>query len=146
FVPLTLTASCHKIGCIIRAIVYTSHGTQPDNLAPSSISLIMPATSTVPYHPLTETIAWIARGLVAILLLIAPWPYAMAEWNSQLWLVPVVGAIFLLASLVAISRRLSVGNPMVWSLAAVLAVGLLQVTPLPESLWQMLSPAAGFEQ
>ena len=80
------------------------------------------------------------------LLLYAPWPFAMAEWNSQLWLVPVVVAIFLLASLVAVSRRQSVGNPMVWSLSAVLAVGLLQVIPLPEPLWQLLAPAAGFEQ
>lgn len=103
-------------------------------------------SSTVQHYPLTETLAWIARGLVMALLLIAPWPYAMAEWKSQLWLVPVVGAIFLLASLVAFSRRLSIGNPMVWSLSAVLAVGLLQVTPLPEPLWKMLAPAAQFEQ
>lgn len=106
----------------------------------------MPSYSTAPHHPVTEILAWIARGLVMALLIYAPWPYAMAEWSSQLWLVPVVGAIFLLASLVAVSRRLSVGNPMVWSLSAVLAVGLLQVVPLPQSLWNLLAPAAGFEQ
>lgn len=106
----------------------------------------MPPSSTAQHYPLTEIFAWIARGLVMALLLIAPWPFAMAEWKSQLWLVPTVGVIFLLASLVAFSRRLSIGNPMLWSLAAVLAVGLLQVTPLPEPLWQMLAPAAHFEQ
>lgn len=118
--------------------------TPPLQLIPNSN---MPRPSTVQQrYSTTDLLAWIARGLVMALLIVAPWPYAMAEWSSQLWLVPVVGAIFVLASLVAVWRRLTVGNPMVWSLAVVLAVGLLQSVPLPESLWQMLSPAAGFEQ
>ena len=106
----------------------------------------MPPTRPSQLQLLTKVLAWIARGLVFGLLLVAPWPYAMAEWSSQVWLVPVVGAILLLASLVALAQRQSVGNPLVWSLAAVLAVGLLQVVPLPEPLWKMISPLAGFEQ
>lgn len=106
----------------------------------------MPSPAISRRHQLTEALAWIARGLVVGLLLIAPWPYAMAEWSSQIWLVPAVGAILLLASLVAISRRFSVGNPLVWGLSAVLAIGLLQVVPLPESLWKLLALATRFEQ
>ncbi len=104
------------------------------------------ATHPPRYQLATETIAWIARGLVMALLLVAPWPYGMAEWGSQQWLVPVVGAILLLSSLVALARRVSVGNPVVWSLAAVLLVGILQVVPLPTPLWKILSPVVGFQQ
>ncbi len=106
----------------------------------------MPSSRPNRLPQLTDVLAWIARSLVLILLLVAPWPYAMAEWSSQVWLVPIVGAILLLAALVAILRRQSVGNPLVWSLAAILAMGILQVVPLPESLWKMLAPAAGFDQ
>ncbi len=106
----------------------------------------MPPTRPARLQLLTEVLAWIARGLILGLLFVAPWPYAMAKWSSQVWLIPVVGAILLLASLVALSRRQSVGNPLVWSLSAVLAIGLLQVAPLPEPLWKLVAPLAGFEQ
>ncbi len=106
----------------------------------------MPPVTPSRYELATEIAAWIARILVCALLLYAPWPYGMAEWASQVWLVPVVGAILLLSSLVALKRRMSVGNPLVWSLAAVLVVGFVQVVPLPNWLWATLSPAAGFEQ
>ncbi len=95
---------------------------------------------------LSQPLAWIARGLICLLLLVAPWPYAMAEWSSQIWLVPWVGAILLLASVVALLGRLSVGNPLIWSLLAVLAVGFIQLVPLPEALWNRLAFGAGFEQ
>ncbi len=95
---------------------------------------------------LSQTLAWIARGLICLLLLVAPWPYAMAEWSSQIWLVPWVGAILLLASVVALLERLSVGNPLLWSLLTILAVGFVQLAPLPDSLWNRLAFGAGFEQ
>ncbi len=98
------------------------------------------------YELAVEITAWIARILVCGLLLLAPWPYGMAEWSSQEWLVPVVGAVLLLSSMVALKRRMSVGNPLVWSLAFILVVGFVQVVPLPQWLWETLSPTAGFEQ
>ncbi len=92
-----------------------------------------------------ESLAWLARGLVFCLLLAAPWPYGMAEWASQIWLVPVVSTILLIALIVAVKQRISVGNPVVWSFAAILLVGLIQIIPLPEPLWALLSPSAGFQ-
>jgi tetratricopeptide (TPR) repeat protein len=106
----------------------------------------MYSTAKQPYGLAVEIMAWIARIVICALLLVAPWPYAMANWSSQVWLVPVMGAVLLLASLVALSRRISVGNPVVWSLTVVLVVGLVQVIPLPSSLWQALSPTVGFLQ
>jgi tetratricopeptide (TPR) repeat protein len=106
----------------------------------------MHSAAKPPYGLATEIMAWIARVLICGLLLVAPWPYAMADWSSQVWLVPVVGAVLLMASLVALSRRISVGNPLVWSLSLVLVVGLVQIIPLPDGLWQSLSPTAGFLQ
>lgn len=106
----------------------------------------MPSPSHDRKPVVNETIAWVARGLTCLLLLFAPWPYAMAEWSSQVWLVPWVGAILLLASVVALVGRLSVGNPLTWSLIFVLTVGFIQITPIPESLWNRLAFGAGFEQ
>ena len=98
----------------------------------------MHASPKQPYHLAIEGMAWIARILVCLLLLIAPWPYGMATWSSQVWLVPVLGGALLLASLVAVARRISVGNPLVWSLTIVLVIGLVQIVPL----WTLASSVA----
>ncbi len=43
-------------------------------------------------------------------------------------------------------RRESVGNPLVWSVAALLVLAMLQTVRMPEWLWQTVSSSAAFER
>ena len=92
-----------------------------------------------------ESVAWIGRAAILGLLLVAPWPYGMANWQTQQWLwIPVLLA-FAAAMIVAVVRRISPLNPLTIGLGVVLLLAMTQCVLIPEGLWQSISAAASFE-
>ncbi len=95
---------------------------------------------------------WLGRILALTLLAASPWYYGMVTWNAQMWLVPCVATIFVLAmgalglgnSPGKIARKLL--NPLSFTLVALLAIALLQTMVLPSSLWESIAPLAAFER
>lgn len=93
----------------------------------------------------TEAVAWIGRVILLAILAIAPWPYGMANWSAQVWLFPWVIGAFACAMFVAVRNRIRVGNPLLFAIVTIAAIGLIQTMSLPEPLYQALSTAADFE-
>lgn len=93
----------------------------------------------------TESVAWIGRVILLGILAVAPWPYGMANWSAQVWLFPWVIGAFACAMFVAVRNRIRVGNPLLFAIVTIAAIGLLQTLSLPQPLYQALSTAADFE-
>ncbi|QDV26119.1 O-antigen ligase family protein [Aureliella helgolandensis] len=89
--------------------------------------------------------AWLGRFLVLALIISCPWPYGMADWSAQVWLVPALVGILALATIVAIGKRIEVNNPLVWSIGCLLLLALLQCIPLPTTIWRQLSATPALE-
>ena len=93
-----------------------------------------------------EVLFWPARILALLVVATCPWYYGSVSWYCQSLYVPIVLVIFLLAITGAALRKVRFGNPLVWSLAALLALVLLQTMPLPDWLWKTVSAGAAFEK
>ena len=95
---------------------------------------------------LAEGVFWPARILLLAMIFASPWYYGSVTWQAQSYCWPLATVIFLLAIIGAILRKESVANPLVWSVAVLLLLALLQTVQLPEWLWQSISPSAAFER
>ncbi|MCA9130545.1 MAG: O-antigen ligase family protein [Planctomycetales bacterium] len=93
----------------------------------------------------TDILAWAARSLIFLVLVVCPWPYGMAHWQAMVWLIPAVSLILLIAFAVAIKKKVAISSPLAWSICGILVIALLQIVPLPEVVWSWLSPSAGLE-
>lgn len=91
---------------------------------------------------------WCGRASVISLLGYAPWIYGMVTWNQQLLLLPWITAIIAFTCLAAIldSRQRISLNPFLLSLLCLIVFAIIQLIPLPESVFQLMAPSAAFER
>ncbi len=87
-----------------------------------------------------------ARVLLLLLLVLLPWYYGSVRWQTQTLIVPCVMLITVLTIGGAMLQRRSVANPLVWSLAGLLLLSLVQTVRVPEFVWQLVSPTASLER
>jgi O-antigen ligase len=75
----------------------------------------------------------------------SPWYYGAVTWQAQTYFWPLAVVILVLATLGATLRKETLTNPLVWSMAALLLLALLQTVQLPDWLWQRVSTGGAFE-
>lgn len=93
-----------------------------------------------------EVLYWPARLIVLGVIVASPWYYGSVSWNSQLWLLPWVLVACLLAMIGALLQKQRWDNPLVFSLAALLVLSVVQTWSLPDWLWQRVATGAAFER
>lgn len=93
-----------------------------------------------------EFVLWPARILLLALVFISPWYYGSVTWEAQTYYLPAAIVILVLAVIGAMLRNEAIGNPLVWSMAALLVIALLQTVQLPVGLWNRVSASAAFER
>lgn len=130
------------------------HASRANRLSCFGIStrkwIYLKAQSSKSTESLSELVAeiafWPARILLLAMIFASPWYYGSVTWQAQTYYLPAAAAILLLAGAGAMLRKQTIGNPLIWSLAALLSLALLQTVQLPEWLWQSISSSAAFER
>ena len=105
-----------------------------------------PRTSMSLGELIAEVLFWPARILLLAMLFASPWYYGSVTWQAQTYYLAVAVVIVVLAIAGSLLRKESCSNPLVWSLAALLSIAMLQTVRLPEWLWQSISSSAAFER
>lgn len=86
---------------------------------------------------------WIAsEALLAVALVALPWTFGGTVWARGLLLATGCGALALWGIGAAKNHRRWGWHPLLWLPLAVLAIALMQLVPLPESLQRAASPVA----
>ena len=106
------------------------------------LKALSPETSKSLSELIAEVLFWPARILLLALLVASPWYYGSVTWQAQTYYLPAAVVIVVLAIAGALLRKEACSNPLVWSLAALLSLALLQTVRLPEWLWQSVSSSA----
>lgn len=135
-----------------------SHQTyQPSNIRPGisarnvgekvySVKAKSSKVAAPPSQLIAEIIFWPARILLLAMVVASPWYYGSVTWQAQTYYLPVAAVTLVLAIIGAMLRKESPSNPLVWSMAGLLSIALMQTTQIPEWLWQSVSASASFER
>ena len=110
------------------------------------LKALSPETSKSLSELIAEVLFWPARILLLALLVASPWYYGSVTWQAQTYYLPAAIVIVVLAIAGALLRKEACSNPLVWCLAGLLSIALLQTVRLPEWLWQSVSSSAAFER
>lgn len=94
---------------------------------------------------LSEFCWWPARFLLLALVAFVPWPYGSVTWQTQLQLIPVVLAILALSLMGGLLKGSRASSFLIWSIAALILMALVQTIPLSNSTWKMLAPQSVFD-
>jgi len=95
---------------------------------------------------IAEVAFWPARILLLAMIFVSPWYYGSVTWQAQTYCLPIAALILLLASIGAMLLKEAISNPLVWCMAALLSLALMQTVQLPEWIWQRVSASAAFER
>lgn len=86
----------------------------------------------------------LARVLALAFIVACPWYYGSAPWDAQLACVLAAMAIFALTMISTDWRSAARPSPLHVCLAFLVGLSLIQTIPLPDPLWNWLSPNADF--
>jgi O-antigen ligase len=91
---------------------------------------------------------WLARVLLIALLLYSPWNYGMVTWGEQVKLLYWVMGIGVSTLIAVLLRKAPCPKPNFFTLAllVILAIGVCQICPLPQTAFNNIAPIKSFEQ